>query len=186
MENTARTRRLYPIAPLPRHVITPLPRDFKPNMYKDPRVYILNPVFNFIVEEKSVQELNCCCICLENVIYAEEIKPCDVCNMYMHEKCFLEYCKSKPTKPKCVTCEKEIDLNEINVELKEEIDNSITVTTESPPNIIDEFILEEEEYNCRILKKRIVCCGTVLLFITIFVLIIFAMQFDGVSTRNND
>ena len=78
MANTARTRRLYPIAPLPRHVITPLPRDFKPNMYKDPRVYILNPVFNFIVEEKSVQELNCCCICLENKLfpYKAILSPC--------------------------------------------------------------------------------------------------------------
>ena len=81
----------FPIIPLPKNQIIPLPRNFTPSIYENSKIFIENPVFDI---EKS-SELETCIICLDSTIEPERIKPCKTCNTYMHDKCFIEYSKAR-------------------------------------------------------------------------------------------
>lgn len=173
--------KLFPIRPLPRNVIAPLPRDFTPSMYKNSKIFIMNPVFNVIIENERPPELEMCIICLENIIEPERIKPCEICNTHMHEKCFIEYSKSKQNKPTCVTCYKEINLNDIDIEIEEEKKEE-EETDEERTN----RLREERIYRCKKIKKRVYAIGCSCLCLGVLILIIIAMQKDYDRSNHND
>ena len=187
-------RKLYPIYPLPRHTIVPLPREisdeFKPNMYNS-NIYILNPVFNLVLEEeeKAIEE-ETCVICLENIIPDEIIKPCEICNTYMHGKCFVKYCRTIQTDPLCTTCYKNISLENISIEIRNIIENNSqsdenTIISDNRERRVLTRSLSDEEriYLYKKIKKRIFCTCFVILIVGILILITYAMHVDGSASK---
>ena len=157
--------KLYPIRPLPRTAIVPLTRPFRPNMYENSKIFIMNPVFNVIIGNEKSQELEMCIICLENVIEAERIKPCNTCNTYMHEKCFIKYSESKHNKPLCTTCYKEIKLEDIDIDIDIEEENKEEIDEER-----NSRLREERIYRSKKIKKYLymvltfcICFGILIL-----------------------
>tara|TARA_Y100000996_G_scaffold392362_2_gene355067 strand:- start:153 stop:713 length:561 start_codon:yes stop_codon:yes gene_type:complete len=168
------------IEPLPRPIntIIPLPYHFTPNVYKNSKIFIMNPVFD-IIDNEDTLKLEMCIICLEYTIEAERIKPCETCNTYMHEKCFIKYSKSKQNKPSCVTCYKEINLDNIDIVIEEEIEEE---TEEERTN----RIYEEGLDNYRNFKKYLcIMCSCCVAF-CILILIIIGMQRDYAIMRENE
>ena len=166
--------KLFPIRPLPRNAIAPLPRDLTPNMYKNSKIFIMNPVFNVIIENERSPELETCIICLENIIEPERIKPCEICNTHMHEKCFIEYSKSKQNKPTCVTCYKEINLDDIDIEIEIEEEKKEEETDEERTN----RLRLERIYRCKKIKRNVYIVGSCCVCIGILILILIGMQKD--------
>lgn len=176
--------KLFPIRPLPRNAIVPLPRDFKPSMYKNSKIFIMNPVFNVIIENEKPPELEMCIICLENIIEAERIKPCEICNTHMHEKCFIEYSKSKQNKPTCVTCYSEINLDDIDIELEIEIEEK-KEEEESEQQRINRLRLERI-YRCKKIKRQVYIIGSCCVCVGILILVLIGMQRNYNRTHISD
>ena len=172
------------IEPLPRSIntIIPLPRNFKPNVYKNSKIFIMNPVFD-IIDSEDTLKLEMCIICLEYTIEAERIKPCETCNSYMHEKCFIKYSKSKQNKPQCVTCYKEINLDDIDIEIGEDSEEEEEEETEEERNI---RIYEESLIRYRNFKKYLCIMCSCCVGFCMLILIIISMQRDYAMTLNKE
>lgn len=197
--------KMFPIRPLPRHSIMPLPREishnFTPTMFNNSKtkIFILNHVFNVVLDEEVKQEeTDICVICLENIIPSQKIKPCEICNTFMHENCFVKYCRTIQTDPLCTTCYKEISLDELHVEIRNEIQNNSNNNNENDNNENDNnetnrqqrtlnrtLSNEEREFRNRKIRKNIYCCCFIILIVFILILVIYALHEDNYAYRRN-
>tara|TARA_B100001057_G_scaffold500841_2_gene618229 strand:+ start:1092 stop:1736 length:645 start_codon:yes stop_codon:yes gene_type:complete len=196
--------KMFPIRPLPRHSIMPLPREishnFTPTMFNNSKtkIFILNPVFNVVLDEEIKQEeTDICVICLENIIPSQKIKPCEICNTFMHEKCFVKYCRTIQTDPLCTTCYKDISLDELHVDIRNEIQNNSNNNNNENDNnendnnetnrqqrILNRTLSNEErEFRNRKIRKNIYCCCFIILIVFVLILVIYAMHEDSDVSR---
>tara|TARA_Y100000389_G_C17403102_1_gene486488 strand:- start:723 stop:1256 length:534 start_codon:yes stop_codon:yes gene_type:complete len=166
--------RLYPIIKTSRNAIVPMfdnPTS-KLDMHGNRKIFIMNPVFNIIVEEEKEEENNGeCVICLEEVQSFNKVQPCKICKVFMHEKCFIEYSKSKNTNPiKCVTCDEQIKLEDIDLELQlESLETQIQNANNLDSDYMDEY--NEDDELVVVVKKGCICFGIVIMVVLICFLI---------------